>query len=276
MVQSLHLIEIDIFRVPTRPCRHYQERIAEYYLSGKPRFEWDKMRQKNLMEGDLAIERVCETCNLNLLGGAEGCKIRVEGLDSFLRMLAQIRPETTLTRYSFADDLLGRDDAEAVYDEFQVLSELLVGVTWPVAQIYDRGEPRPNSSGGMRRNEYFEYQGGDEETFIYSNSGYAVALARDGLVVRESLGAALPERFVRLWKDGASVFGETVGRRVLPFLPLEDQLPAWDDSGPFFPTELRFEELPALEIYGDIVETFLVYAPAAAHQNTGLKITQVG
>ncbi|MBM3464087.1 MAG: hypothetical protein FJX76_18480 [Armatimonadetes bacterium] len=275
MSASLHNVEIDIFQVPYRPCRAYQERIAEYYMSGRPRFEWEKMRQKFLMEGNQDIVRVCAPCPMNILGTGEGCKIGVESLASFLGMLSHLRPETALTRFMFHDDLLSYEDVKVLWQEFETLNEVLAEVSWPIAQAYDDGVPRPSSAGGLRKVEYYEWEGG-EENIIYSNAGYMVGIGRDGIVVRESLGKTLPERFNRLFKEGANVFGETVGNRVMPFMPIDDHLPAWDDSGPFIATELRFHMVPVTEIYGDILETFLVYAPTALEHGAGLKITAVG
>jgi hypothetical protein len=272
--RSLHLIEIDIFQIAYRPCRPFQERIAEYYQSGKARFEWDKMRQKNLIEGDQNIVRVCATCNLNLLQGMEGCKIRVEGLNTFVAMLARLRPDTVMTRYNFSDDLLGYDDTRDLLHELRELADWLPTVAWPVAQIFDRGQPRASGS-QLRPYEFYEWEGSGE-TFIYSNPGYSVCLGKDGIIVRESLGAALPEVFLRVWKDGASVFGETIGGRLMPFLPVENLLPSWDEAGPYVMSELRFIEMSAMDIFGDIVESLLVWAPTALDHNTGLKISQVG
>lgn len=274
MAGTLHLVEIDIFQIPFRPCRQYQEKIADYYLSGRPRFEWEKMRQKLLIEGNRAIEQVCSGCRLNLMNEAEGCKIRVESVTSFMAMVGQVRPESKLVSFTFNDDLLDTDETRMLYDEIEYLAEELKERTWPVAQVMDGGMPRRNES-GIRQTVFYEWVGGEAETFIYSNPGYTVAISSEGLVVRESLGADLPERFQRLWKDGASVYGETQGGRIMPFLPIEDQLPAWDESGMFTETSLQFTEAPALDVYGDVVESLLVYAQAAIEHNVGLKISLV-
>lgn len=272
-MRSLHQLEIDIFGIPYRPCRPYQERIADYYNSGRPRFEWEKIRQKNLMEGDQTIVRVCSSCNLNILGGPEGCRIQVENLNVFLGAVSGFIPQTLLTRYTFEDDILSAEDTRLLNLEFKALAEALAGETWPVAQIFDEDEPRPSKPGSIRPFETYEWGGNDEHTFIFSNAGYTVAIGRTGLIVRESLGDAMPESFVRLWKEGASVFGETVGGRLVPFLPIKECLPAWDDSRTFVPSEIRFQEQPFLEVFGDLVDSFIGFSSVAISHGAGLKVS---
>jgi hypothetical protein len=275
MLRSLHLVEIDIFNIPYRPCRPYQERIADYYNSGRPRFEWEKIRQKMLMEGDQAIVRVCSPCGLNILGDAEGCKIRIEGLTTFLSIVSNLSPQNRLSGFSFSDDLLSRDDTRILHDELERLSGELTDMKWPVAQLFLDDEPQPDPT-GMRGALFYEFEGGDLMTVVFSNKGFTVGIGRDGLEVTESSGTNLPERFTRLWKDGANVYGETVGGRLMPFLPVENELPAWDDSPNFARSELRLIELPLLEIFADVIESLLVFASTALANNTGLKISAVG
>ena len=272
-MRTLHQIEIDIFGIPYRPCRPYQERIADYYNSGRPRFEWEKIRQKNLMEGDQTIVRVCGSCNLNILGGPEGCRIQVENLGIFVGAACAMIPQTSLVRYTFQDDIISAEDTRFLHQEFLALAQALASETWPIAQIFDDGEPRPSKAGSIRPHETFEWGGNDEHTFIFSNAGYTVAIGRTGIVVRESLGEPMPDSFSRLWKEGASVFGETVGGRIVPFLPIKECLPAWDDSRRFVPSELRYMELPLLEVFGDIVDSFIGFSQVAISHNTGLKVS---
>lgn len=272
-MRSLHQLEIDIFSIPYRPCRPYQERIADYYNSGRPRFEWEKIRQKNLMEGDQTIVRVCGSCNLNILGEPEGCRIQVENLNIFLGAVSALIPQTMLTRYTFQDDLISPEETRYVHQEFKTLSEALANETWPIAQIFDDDEPRRSKPGSIRPYETFEWAGNEDDTIIFSNAGYTVAIGRTGIVVRESLGEPLPESFVRLWKQSASVFGETVGGRRVPFLPIKECLPAWDDSRQFVPSELRYLDLSLLEVFGDVVDSFIGFSSVAMSHNAGLKVS---
>ncbi len=275
MSRSLHLVEIDIFHVAYRPCRVYQERIADYYLNGRPRFEWERMRHRMLMQGDETIKNVCESCGMNILGDAEGCQIRIDGLTTFLGIVNQLEPHNHLMGFSYADDALSRDDTQRLHEEVERLSGSLGDVKWPVGQIFKGGEPLPDPN-GFRPALFYEFEGGEQMTPVYSNRGYTVGVARDGLVVCESLGEVMPERFCRLWKDGANVYGETIGGRMMPFLPVENEVPAWDDSPLFSSSELRLIELPLVEIYADAIESLLVFSSVALSNNTGLRFSQVG
>lgn len=275
MHRSLHLVEIDIFQIGHRACRGFQERIADYYNNGRPRFEWERLRQKHLMERDQTIVGVCAGCGLNVLADAEGCKVRIEGLTTFLGILSAVDPNHQLGGFSFADDTLSRDDTRQLHDELERVSEALADVKWPVAQIFVNGEPRPDPI-GMRPALFYEFEGGDRITTIYSNKGFTVGLGRDGIEVDESTGTNLPERFTRLWKDGANVFGETIGGRMMPFLPVGNELPAWDDSPMFTRSELRLIELPLLDIYADAVDSLSVFSSVALSNNVGLRVTAVG
>lgn len=275
MHRSLHLIEIDIFPLTYRSCRPYQERIADYYMSGRPRFEWEKLRQKHLMEADQTISHICAGCGLNILTVVEGCKIKVEGLTTFLGIVSGLDPQTHLSGFTFSDDLLGRDDTQVLHDEIERLSQSLRDVMWPVAQILECDEPRPDPT-GLRGPLFFEFEGGEAMTVIFSNRGYTVGIGREGIEVHESVGAKLSERFTRLWKDGANVYGETLRGRILPFPPIENELPAWDDRPIFVPSELRLAEVPLLEIYADLVESLLVFSSVALANNTGLRVSSIG
>lgn len=271
MHRSLHLIEIDIFQLAYRACRPFQERIADYYMSGRPRFEWEKLREKMLMEGDSGMVNVCASCGLNILAEAEGCKVRVEGLTTFLGIVAGLVPQTRLVGFSFSDDVLSRDDTRVLHEEIERLSLTMTEVMWPVAQIFVGGEPLLDEAASCGV-QFTEFLGGEAMTVLYSNRGYTVGLDKDGLVVAESLGSAMPERFVRVWKDGANVYGETVGGRLFPFMPIENELPAWDDSPIFASSELRLVELPLLDIFADVVESLLVFSSVALANNTGLRV----
>lgn len=274
MLRSLHLVEIDIFQVAYRACRVHQERIADYYNSGRPRFEWEKLRQKHLMEGDRTIVDVCGGCGLNVLADAEGCKVRIEGLTTLLSIVNSIDPHHHLGGFSFSDDVLSRDETRHLHDELERISQVLADVKWPVAQIFVNGEPRPDPT-GMRAALFYEFEGGTRVTTIFSNKGFTVGLGRDGLEVEESSGVNLPERFSRLWKDGANVYGETVGGRMMPFLPVGTDLPAWDDTAMFTRSEIRVIELPLLDIYADVIDSLLVFSSVALSNNVGLRITAV-
>jgi len=273
--RSLHLVEVDIFQLAYRSCRPHQERIADYYMSGRPRFEWEKLREKMLIDNDQTMINVCASCGLNILAEAEGCKIRIEGLTTFLGIIAGLDPQTRLSGFSFSDDILTKDDTRVLHEEVERLSETLNEVMWPVAQLFEDDEPCPDPS-SSRGALFYEFEGGNQMTIVYSNRGYTVGIGREGIMVSESLGTVLPERFVRLWKDGANVYGETIGERHMPFLPVENELPAWDDSPVFAASELRLIELPLLDIYADVVESLLVFSSVALANNTGLRISAVG
>lgn len=272
MLRSRHLLEIDIFQVAYRPCRPYQEQIADFYNSGRPRFEWEKMRQKFLMEGNSAIVDVCASCGLNILAEMEGCRIRLDGLTTFVGIVAGLEPNTRLIHYSFSDDVLSRDETRTLHDEMERLSQSLSEVIWPVAQMYENGEPLPDPD-GTHATLFYEFEGGDQMTVIHTNRGFNVGLSRDGLMVVDRNGQTMPERFSRMWKENASVYGETIGGRQMPFLPVDNELPAWDDSHAFAHSEIRVLELPLLEVFADVVESLTVFSSVAVTNNTGLRFS---
>ena len=51
-MNKLYQIQIDTFSVPHRHCRAYQERIIDFYDTGKPRFAWEKIRQEFILQQD--------------------------------------------------------------------------------------------------------------------------------------------------------------------------------------------------------------------------------
>jgi len=51
-MQTYHRLKIDISRVSYRICRPYQEKIDDFYESGKIRFQWDMIRQAYLLSGE--------------------------------------------------------------------------------------------------------------------------------------------------------------------------------------------------------------------------------
>jgi hypothetical protein len=272
MKRSQHRVDIDIFNVPYRNCRPYQERIADYYRDGRPRFEWEKIKQNMVLRGDDTVEVVCAPCPLNLMQTVEGCGIVVEGLTTFMGVMSHAKPDSMLVRYSYSDDVLTSDDARLLHRELEKLTPLLETMRWPVAQMFDRnGEPRMEE-GNVERYAMIEWEGGEAETFIFSNAGYTVAVGESGIIVRESLGDAPPQRFKRLVKVGANVYGETVDGQELPFRPVEECTPAWETGPVFGFGELRFVEMSLWEIFRDVVESLLVFSSVAMQHNTGLKI----
>jgi hypothetical protein len=274
MQRIVHEVELDIFRFDYRPCRVYQERIADYYQDGKPRFEWERLRQKRLVQGDQVMERVCGPCPFNLLDTAEGCKVRIESLPAFITALAHLRPSTPLIAYTFSDDILGLDDTALLCTELQAVARDFASTTWPVAMFYDRDEPRRTKDGSLRELDFVEWDG-NEETFLYSNPGYTIALTEQGLLVRELDGDVLPNRYRRLWQESAAVWGETMQGDTLPFIPRSHQVPAWDSSGPFSRTQLRFVEMPLLGIYADVVDTLSAFGEVALAHHIGLRIHRI-
>lgn len=272
-MRSVHEIKIDIFRVSHRSCRPYQERIVDFYEDGRPRFEWEKIRHKHILAGDPAIAEICTPCPLNIYQDVEGCTGRVDGLNIFIRVLSAFKPDSAFLGLSLAEDLLDLDTIKKLLVEVEEICDLLQSLKWPVAQVLWEGQPVTYQHiDGTPRELFYEWEGVEEETFPYGNEGYYWGRSQEGIVVKEIFGERVPYIFLRLWKDGRGVYGETLDHQVLPFVPVSGALPAWGDIDPSRNSELVASELPASIVFRDVLDSFMTFGKVAVRNVTGIQL----
>ncbi|MHB2016286.1 MAG: hypothetical protein ACYCW6_04995 [Candidatus Xenobia bacterium] len=273
MHRTVHRVAIDVYSIPYRGCRSYQERIAEYSMQGRPLFEWDKMRERYFTRRLRDIVDICEPCPLNIFGTIEGCMGDVEGFNAFLKVLMLIRPESSLFKHRYQDEHLSHDQTRALLSEFEAVQELMGSTEWPVAQIYLDGEPKTVNT--PRQYAFVEWEGDDTETFVFSNEGYTVGVSKDGIVVKDAGGNTSPHVYTALRRVRTAVTGETAEGKAFPFDPVRERTPAWDDEPGYVDSELVFHKLPAVEIFNDVLEVFTTCAAIALKHNAGLSIKSV-
>lgn len=270
MHRTQHRIAIDFASVPFRGCRPYQEKIVEYGMTGRPLFEWDKMRERFFVYGFQTIQQICDPCPMNVFGGIEGCQGQVEGLTIFLKVLMHLKPDSPLFKHRFQNEYMAHDETRAFLTEMYKVQELMTATEWPVAQVLFDGYPQEVE--GPRGYLYYEWEGDEDETFIFSNEGYSVGIARDGLVVKDAAGHRQPFFFATLRREQTAVSGETAEGQVIAFDIVRDACPAWDDEPEYVNSELVYTRLPASDVFADVLNVFTACAEIALKHNTGLKI----
>ncbi|HEY3999023.1 MAG TPA: hypothetical protein VGO93_09180 [Candidatus Xenobia bacterium] len=270
MYRTLHRVAIDIYTIPYRGCRPYQEKIADYGTTGRPLFEWDKMRERYFIRGTPAIKEICEKCPMNIFGNIEGCQGEVEGLTIFLKVLLHLKPDSTLFRYRYQQDQLSHEETRSFLNELGRVHELLQNTEWPIAQVFVDGEAKQVD--GPRQVLYYEWEGDDDDTFVFSNDGYSVGIAKEGLVVKDASGRRQPYLFQRLVRTYADVSGETMEGQVIHFDTVRDAAPAWDDEPSLMQTELVYTICKGTDLFGDFLQVLSTVAEVALRHNTGIKL----
>jgi hypothetical protein len=271
MFRTLHKVEIDFASVPYRACRPFQEKLStDYGQNGKLLFEWDKMRERFYVHGLPAILNTCTPCPMNVFGGIEGCKGEVEGLTTFLKVLMHLKPDSSIFKHRFQNEYMVHDETRTFIAELHRVVELMASSEWPIAQVLMNGYAKEVD--GPRGFMYYEWEGDEDETFIFSNDGYSVGIAKDGLVVKDASGARQPFYFTSLSRTQTRVVGETGEGQSIAFDPVRDCQPAWDEEPEYVDTELVFTRVMASDLFSDVLQVFSTCGEIALKHNTGLRI----
>jgi hypothetical protein len=266
-------IELDVFPIPTRFCRFYQERIYDYYDDGRPRFEWEYMKQNYSLKVDQAIEKVCDSCHLNLLLGVEGCKGELYEFESFVKMISNVKPDSPLVTKGVLDSIYNEEETKQLVSDMENLQESGKDITWPVAQIFIGDKPAI-FEGSTKFNQmvYFEWNGDDDLTYFHANAGYMIAVSNRGIMLRKVLGDPVPDEFVSLARRGMRVIGNTTMGKIISIPINRAVLPDWWPENPGVDCELKFASMPISDLYWDIFNMIIIFGKTALKYKTGMCI----
>ncbi|MEW6280324.1 MAG: hypothetical protein AB1758_16970 [Candidatus Eremiobacterota bacterium] len=269
-----HRLEIDIFNVPMRPCRGPQELIYEFYHDGKPRFDWDRMRQNWIFVQNPEILTYCEPCPLNVFQGVEGCKGEIDHLEPFLRAVAELAPDSPLNDLSLDGSPVPADLTRAMRADLPKVEQALKGRRWPVAQVFREGLAlREYFPDGTNRQLFYAWNGEGPPALIAVNEGYQIYLSQHGLIVKATYEDPVPTAFRRLVRNGRTVSGEALNGESIGFQMSMARYPAWDPQDPNVDGSLELTTFPADEVFREVLDLLDVFSTLASHAETGLVVT---
>ena len=266
-----HQIALDILPVGGRPCRVFQERIAEYGMDGRPRFEWEAMRHRMILYGDPTLAGICGPCPLNIMQGPEGCRGTLDSLEIFLRAVARLAPESPWANLPMDPEPLSAEFTRGLYRDLAHLEQVFASNPWRVAQWFRHGAPVLEVFGdGSTRPRFYTWNGESPPHLVARNEGYQVFLCPHGLIVKALYEDPVPHVFARLWREGSGVYGQTAQGETIGFSMTMARYPEWDTEEPRSEGELRVTELPAAEIFRDTLDMLAVFTGVAGDAETGI------
>ena len=274
-------LSLEIFGYTFRPCRGAQETIYEYHMDGRPRFEWEYLRQLWILERNPRIVDYCSDCPINIMGEVEGCKCQVDNLDIFFRALNELTPDSLWAKIPRDGTPVPSHQTAALLADLLGLKERLKELTWPVAIPRQDGSPYFEEVEGFDdlgepiamqgRMNFYAWNGEGPPGLMFLNEGYTIYLSRHGLMVKPTGQDPIPYVFNRLWREDMGVFGEDTRGEQIGFDVLVGRYPTWgasNDSG----TELCFESIPAADVFAEILDLFEVFCSIAEEFEVGVLI----
>lgn len=272
-----HRIELDIFNVPFRPCRPPQEQIYEFYHDGKPRFEWDRLRQNWIFVKDPAILAFCEPCPLNVFQEVEGCRGEVDYLEPLLRAVAEVAPDSPLNDLPLDGTPLTVEENRVLRLDLENVERALKGRRWPVAQVLRPDGPlREYFPDGGDRLLFYPWSGEGPPNLITMNEGYQIFLSQHGLIVKATYEDPVPTTFRKLTRQGRSVSGESVTGDVIGFQMSLARLPVWDPQDATADGSLEMTTYPADEVFREQLDLLDVFTGLALQAETGILVSPQG
>lgn len=266
-------VEIDIFPVPVRHCRYFQEHIFDYKDDGTAFYEWENIRQNYLLEIDDKMLDICGACPLNLLVDVEGCKGELFDFEIFLKVLPNVKPDSILLSRDLLNGEFTLEETRLLVAEMEKLQEYSGNISWPVAQVFDEGSPVKDENSVKHEGlVYFMWSGEEQQAFFSSNQGYHLGLTNQGIIIRKNGGEALEEPFASLNRKGMRVTGQTVSGKTVPIPINRASLPEWWPGREGENSELRFTSLPVSHLFADIFNMLIVFGNTSIKFVTGMKI----
>ncbi|MFH0801772.1 MAG: hypothetical protein V2A78_05225 [bacterium] len=276
MFEAEHEIYLDIFKVPFRPCRPFQEKIADYTETGRARFQWEKIYQRWMIYRDTEIADTCVPCPMNLFPAPLGCEGHIPGLRSLWTLLEKAVPESALLKMKEKDNLILLDAVQDLAEEMKSLPATISLFQWPVAQVFFLGQPVYVE--GLLSTVIpllFEWNGQEEPGYQYSSAGYLLGRTQEGIILRETTGELLPQTFRRLWREGGPVYGETIEGEIMMIPAFNGVLPAWDSVDPCRDSQLMALEISAQEAFSRPLNLLKAFVDTAIYAKTGLGIRSI-
>lgn len=274
-------LALDIFGYGFRPCRGPQETIYEYHMDGRPRFEWEYLRQLYIIEGNPTIVDYCADCPINIMAEVEGCKTQVDNLDIFFRALNELTPDSHWAKLPRDGTPVPSHQTAILLADLLALKDRLKELTWPVAVPRENGQPyydqieEETETGEVfvkqGRINLYAWNGEGPPGLMFLNEGYTIYLSRHGLMVKPVGQDPIPYIFKRLWREDLGVFGEDTRGEQIGFDVLVGRYPTWGastESG----TELCFESMPAATVFAEILDLLEVFCSIAEEFEIGFLI----
>lgn len=270
-----HTISLDIIPIAMRPCRSFQERIADYTDDGRPRFAWDELRIYKMLRGDPRLDSICAECPFNIFQTPEGCKGTIFGMEIFLRVVSRLAPDSRWAQLTLDDDkpipmLMTRVLAR----EFDDIERRFASSQWTVAQLFREDVPVMDYfDDGSYRPRLAPWNGLARPHLINSNEGYQIFLCAHGLIVKSNYDDPSPYVFTKLTRDSSGVFGTTAQGERVPFPMTMAHYPEWDSEQPRAFGELRMVQMNAAEVFRDTLDILAVFTTIATQAETGFIIS---
>lgn len=272
-MQTYHRLKVDISRVSYRICRPYQEKIDDFYESGKIRFQWDMIRQAHLLSNDQTLPMVCAQCPLNIRLIPEGCQTELENLQIFLNVTAKYMPEALILNHDLSYHVFDIDEARQLYNDFLALEKILEDVEWPTALVCNNGEPViVQNEDGMLTEFFYPWEGYDEDTYPEGSEAYYWGRNKSGILVKDSFGNQAPFPFVKLYKEGYGVYGESEAGQTHGFVPVMGKFPTWNDRYGNDGFELLASYEKGSKVFKRHLDNFIVFCEEAMKHNTGITL----
>ena len=271
-MSKLYQFSLEVFPVPHRHCRSYQERIADYYNNGRPRFAWEQIRQEYLLQVNNRLEEICAPCPLNLFQAPEGCKQITNDFTAFLNAVRIAKPDSLFLDYNWDNAQIPLGEIGKLIEELENLSFALQSVSWCGAQVFNFGQPQMVYKLGENFPRIHLWEGNEYPNYFYSDQVFMLGIGREGLVLKE-IGSGSEKYYQQLFRQGREVFGKTVEgvtERVESSSP--DQI-AWEEE-PAQVSELRLVQFPANQAFVSTLKTFLIFAQTALTHRTGIKVNE--
>ncbi len=270
-MQTYHRLKLDISRVSYRICRPYQEKIDDFYESGKIRFQWDMIRQAYLLKSDQTLPAVCYNCPLNIRLLPEGCQTELENMPIFMNVVAAYMPEAVILNYNLEYDVFDIDVTRQLYNDLLELEKILENVDWPTAQVMLSGEQiLIEDEDGNLTELFYPWEGYEEDTYPEGNEAYYWGRSKNGIVVKDSFGNKAPFTFTKLYKEGFGVYGMADTGQLHTFIPVMSKFPEWTNRNGIGGNELVISHQKASKVFTRHLNNLIVFAEEAMKNNTGI------
>jgi hypothetical protein len=267
-------LSLDIFRYPLRNCRMHQEKIADFYETGKPRFEWEKIRQSYIIARDPTLIQVCSSCPLNVAGEPEGCHSRLFDFDTLLPILQQLKPESLILSYDYRKAVLDKNAAIAWADELKELTLILNEHHWSAAAVQERAlEPIMDTDMADQYQAIYPWDGSSDESWFAERDYILLGIAQDSVRYKDSRDDAPAFRFTRLWNDNGDIYGETGDAQVLQLASSPEGQPVFED----YPDgiEIKLVKLPVGKLFHDILTRLEAFLETAVKCRIGIEFKEL-
>jgi hypothetical protein len=272
-MNSEHLIILDVFSFPLRNCRIYQEKIADFYESGKSRYEWEKIRQSYILTQNQAIINICAPCPLNLLQQAEGCRYKIQGLTTILAIINQIKPDSLFLNYDYYNTRLDRDDTLALADELKNLKINLNNQPWSAAEVKELANPFLPVTDENKPLAIYPWDGIPEGNWFAQKDYSLLGIAAEGLLLKDTRDDDPPLVLSRIFKEGESLYGENLEGKFIPLSHSAYSFPVFEDYSQEI--EIKHAKISLAQAFEELLNTLETFLETAVKSRIGIEINSL-